>query len=138
IPASETDQLAVLLQVISDFVQQLRAEQVSMRIVNLFKMVQVDENDREFVVVALRAVNLRLKNKDHVSRVIERRAIVGDGWLVNLLNVPRIFEGNRLRIRKRLQQRQVARIECSRTRAITQFANPAAGVGAPPLPSEER
>src|SRR5205823_13871076 len=103
-----------------------------------FKMVQVDENDREFVVVALRAVNLRLKNKAHVSRVIERRAIVGDGQLVNLLNVPRIFQRNRRKIRKRFKQLQVARIESIWTHAINQLDDPEASVAESHRHSDDR
>src|SRR2546428_2512889 len=85
----------MLLQRISNFRQQPRANQMPVRIVHLLEMVQVDEHDREFVVVALRAVNLRLQDEAHVPRVIERSAIIGDGQLVNFLDVPRIFQRNR-------------------------------------------
>src|SRR6266566_9517344 len=94
-------------------------------------MVQVDEHDREFVVVALRPVNLRLQDKTHVPRVIQRRAIVGDGQLVNSLHVPGVLQRNGREIRERLEQLQVPRIKPFRPDAIDQLDDPQAGVAKP-------
>src|SRR5260370_34960975 len=91
------------------------------RIVHLLKMIKVDEHDREFVIVALRAVNLRLQDEAHVTGVIERSAIVGDGQLVNFLDVSRVFQRNRGEVRKRFEELQVARIESIRPHAIDQL-----------------
>src|SRR5216684_2134423 len=99
-----------------------------MRVVHLLEMVQVDEYDREFVVVALRAVNLRLQDEAHVPRVIKRSAIVGDGQLVNFLNVSRVFQRNRGEVRKRFEQLQVARIESVRPHAIDQLDDSQASI----------
>src|SRR5438046_9154824 len=107
----------MLLQRISDLRQQPGAHQVPVRIVYLLEMVQVDENDREFVVVALRTVDLRLQDEAHVPSVIKRSAVVSDGQLVNFLDVPGVLQGDGRKVRKRLEQLQVTRIEYIMTSA---------------------
>src|SRR6266480_457257 len=134
----EIDQPAMLLQRISDLRQQPGAHQVPVRIVYLLEMVQVDENDREFVVVALRTVDLRLQDEAHVPRVIERSAVVGDGQLVNFLDVPGVLQGDGRKVRKRLEQLQVPRIESLRTDAIDELDHSQASVAKPHRHRDDR
>src|SRR2546430_12136859 len=97
----------MLLQRISNLREQPGAYQVPVRIVHLLEMVQVDENNREFVVVALGTVDLRLEDEAHVPRIIKRRTVVGDGQLVNFLYVPRVLSSNCRKGSKRFEQLQV-------------------------------
>src|SRR6202011_1189111 len=122
------DQAAMCLQGAADFRQQSRANQVPVRVVDLLEVVEIDEHQGELVVVALRTVNLRLQDKAHVPRVIQRGAIVGDGQLVDALHVARVFQGNRGKVRQRFQQIQIARIESFWPKAIDEFDYPQAGV----------
>ncbi len=71
-------------------------------IVNLLEVIEVDEYQGEFVVVALRAINFGIQNKTHVPRVVQRGAVIGDGQLVDALHVPRIFQRNRGEVRQAL------------------------------------
>jgi len=74
-----------------------------MRVVHLLEMIQVNEHDRKFVVVALRAVNFRIQDESHVPRIVKRSAVILDRQLVDSLHVPRVFESNRREVRKRFQ-----------------------------------
>ena len=104
----EIDQAAGALHDLPDFRQQLGPDQVAVRVVDALEVVEVDEHQRKFVAVALRAVNLRLQNEIHVPRVVQAGAVVGDGQFVNALDVARVFERDGREIRQRLEQRQIA------------------------------
>src|SRR5215469_12055638 len=79
-------------------------------------MVQIDEYQRKLVVVPLRAINLRLQDVAHVSRVVERRAIISDGQVVNFLDVAGVLERDGGKIRERFEEFQIPRIEPARQR----------------------
>ncbi len=63
-----------------------------------------------------------------MARVVERRAIVGNGQLMDAFDVARIFERDGGEVRQRFQQFQIARIESIRTDAIDKFDDAQAGV----------
>ena len=88
---------------VADFRQQPRTDQMAVSVVHLFEVIKIDENQRKFVVVALRSIDFRIENEAHVPRVVERRAIIGNGQFVNALYVPRIFERDRGKIGKRFE-----------------------------------
>src|SRR5215471_8321646 len=66
------NQAAMLLQCVSNVGQQSRANQMPLRVVHLLEVIEVNENQRKLVVIALRPVNLRLQNEAHVPSVIKR------------------------------------------------------------------
>src|ERR1700741_1578447 len=99
-----------------------------MGVVYLFKVVQIDENNGKFVVVALLTIDFRVEDESHVAGVVERGAIILDGQLVNALDVAGILEGNRGKVRKRFEEFQVSRIETLRADAINEFNHAQAGV----------
>ena len=76
---------------------------MSLGIIHLLEMVQIDKNERKLVVVPLRPVNLGLQDESHMPRVIQRRAIIGNRKFVNALHVSRILQRNRRKVRKRFQ-----------------------------------
>ena len=124
----EIDQAAVRLQRVADFGEQARTDQVAVGVVDLLEVIEVDEHERKFVVVALRTVDFGFENEAHVARVVERRAIVGDGQFVDALDVARIFERDGSEIGQRFEQFQVARIEAVGADAIDQLDDAEAGV----------
>ena len=66
------DQPAVRLQRIANFREQPGADQMAVRVVDLLEVIEIDEHQREFVVVALRTVDFRLQDETHVPRVVQR------------------------------------------------------------------
>src|SRR5712664_3256422 len=94
---------------------------MSVRVVHLLEMIEIDKNDRKLVVITLRAVDFRLQDEAHVPRIVQRRAVVLDGQLVNSLHVARILESDGGKVRERFQQFQVARIEALGSDAIDQL-----------------
>jgi len=117
----EIDPAARRLHHLPYFGEKLRSDQVSMRVVHAFEMIEIDEHKRKLVAVALRAVDLRLENKIHVPRVIETSAIVGNRKLMNALDVPGVFQSDRRKIRQRFQQRQIALLKSVASDAIDQL-----------------
>src|SRR6266478_5373400 len=77
---------------------------MSVRVVHLLEMIEINKNDRKLVIVPLRAVDFRLQDEAHVPRVIQRGAVVLDGQLVNSLHVARILESDSGKVRERFQQ----------------------------------
>src|SRR6266850_3716572 len=101
---------------------------MSVRVVHLLEMIEIDKNDRKLVIVALRAVDFRLQDEAHVARVVQRGAVVLDGQLVNSLDVARVLESDSGKIRERFQQFQVPRIEALGPDAVDQLDHAQAGV----------
>ena len=86
------------------------------RVVHQLEAVEINEDQRELERVAVRAVNLRIQHEIQMPRVVEAGAVVGDRELMNALDVPRIFDGNRGVVGKRLEQREISRAEALRAR----------------------
>src|SRR6267143_34808 len=101
---------------------------MSVRVVHLLEMIQIDKNDRKLIIVALRAVDFRLEDEAHVARVIQRGAVVLDGQFVNSLHMARILESNGSKVRERFEQFQVSRIESLGPDAIDQLDYAQTGV----------
>src|SRR6266478_1804311 len=95
------------LQGTADFRQQFRANQVSVRVVDFLKVVEIDEHQGELVVVSLRAINLRLQDESHVPCVIQSDG--GKG-------------------RQRFQQVQISRIKPLGSKAIDELDHTEAGI----------
>ena len=69
----------------------------------------------------MRAVNLRIEHEIQMARIVEAGAIVGDGQLVDALDVARIFDCDGGVVGKRFEQREVALAETFRADAIDQL-----------------
>ena len=78
------------------------------RVVHHLEAVEVDEDQRKFKSVAVRAVDLRIQHEIQVPGVVQAGAIIGDGQLVNALHVPRILDGDRGVVGQRFEQSEVA------------------------------
>src|SRR3989449_294279 len=128
IAKGKVDQPAVRLDLLADLGEQLRAHQVPESVVDLLEMVEIDEDQREFVVVALGAVNLRFQDEIQVARVVKAGAVVGDRELMNSLDMPGVLERNGSKVGQGFQQRQVAALEAIRPHAIDQFNHAQAAV----------
>src|ERR1700730_19442433 len=94
---------------------------MSVRIVHLLEMIEIDKNDRKLVVVTLRAVDFRFQDEAHMRRVVQRGAVVLDGQLVNPLDVTRVLKRDGGKIRERFEQLEVPRIESFGSHAIDQL-----------------
>jgi len=65
-----------------------------MGVIDRFEVIEVDEQHRELVSEARRAVDLRLECLIKMTRIEEAGAIVGDRQFLNLLDRPRILNRN--------------------------------------------
>src|SRR5690242_8705782 len=97
-------------------------------VVDLFEMVEVDEDKRKLVIVTLRAVDFGFENKAHVAGVVKAGAVVGDGQLVNAFYVPGILESDGGEIGEGLQQLEVAVVETLRAETIDELDDAKTGV----------
>src|SRR6185437_15210900 len=94
---------------------------MAMRVVDGFEMVEVDEDDRKFVAVTVRAVDFRVQHEVQMARVVERGAVVSDSEFVNALDVARVFDGDGRVVGKGLEQREFARAETFVADAVDEF-----------------
>src|SRR5580704_4409276 len=101
---------------------------MAVRIVDLLEMIEIDEDQRELVVVTLRTVNFCFENEAHVTGVVETGAIVGDGQLVNAFHVTGVFERDGGEVGKSFEQLEVAIVKSFRAEAIDQFDHAEASV----------
>ena len=77
---------------------------MAVRVVHSLEEIQVNEDQREFIAVSLRAVNFRFQNKVQMAGVVKIRAVIGDGQFMNSLYVARIFNGDGREVGKRFEQ----------------------------------
>src|ERR1700730_6137136 len=101
---------------------------MAVRVVHLLEMIEIDEHQRELIIVALRTVNLRLEDEAHVPGVVQTSAIVGDGQLVNSFHMPGIFECDGSKVGKSFKKLEVAIVKTFWTEAIDQLDDSEAGV----------
>src|SRR5215510_5198838 len=99
-----------------------------MSVVDLLEMIEIDEDDGELVVVALRPVNLRLQNETHMPRVVEGRAVIRDRQLVDALDVTGVFQSDGGKVGKRFEELQVAGIKSLRPHAVDQLDDAKTGI----------
>src|SRR5690348_10161439 len=92
-----------------------------MSVIHALEVVEVDEDYRELVAIAMGAVNLRVEHEIKMARIIERGAIVRDREFMDALHVARILDGNRRIIRERFKQRQLTRAEALIAHAVDQL-----------------
>src|ERR1700722_11861335 len=79
---------------------------MSVSVIDLFEVVEIDEQDRELVAVASRAVNLGFQSLVEMTGVIEPGAVIGDGKFLNLFHGARVFNGDGGVIANRLQEKR--------------------------------
>src|SRR6266852_8322688 len=77
---------------------------MSVGVVYLLEVIQIDEQDGELVAVARRTVDFGLQSLVKVAGVIQPGAIVGDGEFLNLLHRTCIFNGDGGVIANRLKK----------------------------------
>ena len=83
----EIDHAAFFFDRCADFGEELGAHQVTVGVVDIFKVVEVDEDQRKLEGVAMRTVQLGIEHEIQMARVVEGGAIVGDRELVDALDV---------------------------------------------------
>src|SRR5579862_711059 len=128
IAEGKINQAAVPLELVANFGEQAGADQVALGIIDLLEMIKVNEDEREFVVVALGTVDLGFENEAHVAGVIERGAVVGDGEFVNAFYVACVLESDGGEVRESFQELEVARIEAFGADAVNEFNDAEAGI----------
>src|SRR5689334_20133909 len=92
-----------------------------MSVIHALEVIEIDEDYRELVAIAMGAVNLRVEHEIKMARIIERGAIVRDREFMDALHVPGVFDGNRRIIRERFKQRQLTRAEALIAHAVDQL-----------------
>src|SRR5580692_3729599 len=97
-------------------------------VVHLFEMIQIDEDQRKLVVVALRTVDFRFENETHVPGVVKTGAIVRDGELVNTLHVPGILERDGGKVGESFEQLEIAIVKSLGAETIDQLDDAETGV----------
>src|ERR1700675_5017260 len=97
-------------------------------VVHLLEMIEIDEHERELIIVALRTVDFRFEDKAHVPGVVQTGAIVGDGQLVNSFHVPSIFECDGCKVGKSFEKLEVALVKTFWAEAIDQLNDSEASV----------
>src|SRR5579864_131388 len=117
----EIDHAALLFDGRADFGEELRAHEVAVGVVNIFEVIEIDEDERKLEGVAMRAVKLGIEHEIQMARVVEAGAIVGDGEFVDALHVARIFNCDRGVVGERFEQGEVALAETFRADAIDEF-----------------
>src|SRR5438477_3031337 len=80
---------------------------MSMRVVDLLEVVEIDEQDGELIAVACRAVDFCFKSFIEMTGIIEAGAIVGDGEFLNLFHRACIFNGDGGVIANRLKKERL-------------------------------
>src|SRR5689334_15257575 len=106
-----------------DLGEQLGAREMAMGIVDGLKVIEIEEHERELIAVSLGTVDFSFKNRVQVPSVVKAGAIIGNGQFMDALHVPRIFEGNRCKIRQSLEQGQVSLVKSFTIDAVNQLDN---------------
>ncbi len=75
-----------------------------MSIVDLLEVIQVDEHNSEFIIESSRAINFRFKGLIKMPGIVEPRAVVSDGQLLNSFDGARVFDGDGGVVAQRLQK----------------------------------
>src|SRR5205823_206121 len=92
---------------VTDFGEELRADQVAVGIVDTLEVVEIDKDDAEFMSETRRAVNLGFERLVEMPRVVEAGAIVGDGQFLDALDSARVIDGDSGVIAKCIQKEQL-------------------------------
>ena len=82
----------MILDDVADHPQEFGPDKVAVVVVDLLEVVEVNENNGEFVFVAGGTVDFRIEDKVEVAGVVKRRAVVRNRQFVNPLDVAGIFE----------------------------------------------
>src|SRR5581483_5220625 len=94
---------------------------MTVRVVDRLEMIEIQKDQREFVPVTLRAIDLRLKDEIEMARIVQSGAVVGNREFVNPLNVTRVFKRNCRKVRQSFQQRQVTIRKAVHIHAVDQL-----------------
>ncbi len=90
----EINQTQLRLDQISNLGQQSASDQVSLGVVDLLEVIQVDEDHAEFIAEPSRAVDLGFERLVEMPGVEQAGAVVGDGEFLNLLDRLGVFDGD--------------------------------------------
>ncbi len=74
-------------------------------------MVEIDEQHAELIAKSRRPVDFCFERLIQVPRVVESRAVVGDGQFLNLFHPARILNGDGGVIAKRLKKENLRLVE---------------------------
>ena len=98
------DESQVRLDHESDLVQQFASDEMSVGIVDRLEVVEVDEDDAEFVVETMRAIDLGFERLIQMASVVQAGAIVGDRELLDFLNSSGILDSDRGIVAQRVEE----------------------------------
>ena len=111
VPKRRVHQPQIVTKRLSHLPQQFAANQMSILIIDVLEVVEIQKQQAEFVTEALRAVNLLGKHRKQMARIVQASAIVGDAELLNALNSASVLNGNCGVVGESLEQNLVAGID---------------------------
>ncbi len=82
-----------------------------MRVVDLLEVIEVDEQDGEFISKSRRTINLSFERLIKMARVVKPGAIIGDSQFLNYLEGTGILNGDCGIVAQRLQEKRLLRAE---------------------------
>ena len=88
------DQAQVRLDGVANLGEQLAADEMSVGIVHLLEVVEIEEEDAELVSETRRAVDLGFERLVEMTRVVESGAVVRDGQFLDAFHGARIIDGD--------------------------------------------
>src|SRR5436190_7068221 len=77
---------------------------MSVRVVDCFEVIEVNEQHAELITKTRRTIDLSLKRLIKMTRVIEASAVVGDSQFLNFFDGARVLDGNCRVVTQRLQK----------------------------------
>src|SRR5262249_12857 len=88
------DQAELRFDFEADLLQQLASHQVSVRVIDVFKVIQIQEDHAELVTETRGAVDLRLQGLIQMAGIVKTGAVVRNGEFLNLLHSAGVIDGN--------------------------------------------
>src|SRR6185437_9474938 len=87
-----------------DLVEQLAADQMPVRVVDLLEMVEVDEDDAELVIETMRTIDLRFERLVQMSCIVKAGAIVRNREFLDLFDGACVLDGDSRVVAERMQE----------------------------------
>ena len=97
---------------------------MSVHIVDLLEMVEVNEDDGKFVAVTIGAIDFRVEDEVEMPGVVKRGAVIGDGELVDALHVTGVFQRDGGIVRQALEDGNIFRAEAGFAEGVDEFDDP--------------
>lgn len=111
------------LDAVADVGEEFAADQVSVGVIDLLEVVEVEEDHGELVSEALRAVDLGFEHLVKMARVVETGAVVSDGEFLNAFHGLGVVDGDGGVVAESMQEEHLALAEVLK-RAVDELDDP--------------